>query len=186
MVVIVTVPQPHWALLQNTKYRVSNITQTLILASSPLIDLTKDREGPRIQYGSPPDLTDQKDDDNDTFLARDSTIHEVRVKAPTNRGSNRNPKAIHNSYFEYENQNFRYRGLPLHWSKESNNILIIGRDLTTSTRSRCTMLTPSQGSSRKHLMPFLGFSLTPFILRSPPMSAKCRTSRKITCRANQT
>ena len=105
MVVIVTVPQPHWALLQNTKYRVSNITQTLILASSPLLDFRKDQEGPRIQYGSPPDLTDQRD--NETFLTADSTIHEVRVPAPSMRGSNRNPKSLHNSYFEYENQNFR-------------------------------------------------------------------------------
>ena len=112
IVVIVIVPQSQWALLQNTKYRVSNITQTLILASSPLIGLPNDREGPRIQYGSPPDLNARRENDNDTFLARGSTIHEVRVKAPTNRGSNRNPKALHNSYYEYENQNFRYRGLP--------------------------------------------------------------------------
>ena len=105
MVVIVTVPQPHWALLQNTKYRVSNITQTLILASSPLLDFRKDQEGPRIQYGSPPDLTDQRD--NETFVTADSTIDEVRVPAPSMRGSNRNPKSLHNSYFEYENQNFR-------------------------------------------------------------------------------
>lgn len=105
IVVIVMVPQSHWALLQNTKYGVSNITQTLILASSPLIDFRNGREGPRIQYGSPPDLTDQRE--NDTFLTADSNIHEVRVKAPTKKGSNRNPKALHNSYYEYENQNFR-------------------------------------------------------------------------------
>ena len=99
------VPETHWALLQNTKYQVSNITQTLILASSPLIDLKNGQGGPRIQYGSPPDLT--AGGDNETLQAGGSSIHEVRVKAPTTRGSNRNPKAIQNSYFEYENQNFR-------------------------------------------------------------------------------
>ena len=103
------VPQSHWALVQNTKYRVSNITQTLILASSPLVDMRNERNAIRIQRGSPPDLTAQRE--NETFLASGSTIHEVRVKPPTTRGSNRNPKALHNSYYEYENQNFRYCGL---------------------------------------------------------------------------
>ena len=105
IVVIVMVPETHLALLQNTKYRVSNITQTLILASSPLIDLKNGGDGPRIQYGSPPDPSARGE--NETLLASGSTIHEVRVKAPTTRESSRNPKAIQNSYFEYENQNFR-------------------------------------------------------------------------------
>ena len=113
IVVIVMVPQSHWALLQNTKYKVSNITQTLILASSPLINLRNDREGPRIQYGSPPDLSTGRDSHTSLAKGSSSTIHEVRVKAPTTRGSSRNPKSIQNSYFEYENQNFRYWGLPL-------------------------------------------------------------------------
>ena len=97
---------PHCALFQNTKYEVSNITQTLILASSPF--LHSDGSGqPPIEYGSPPDLTGEQDQEEEA-LPEESKINEVRVKAPIKDGAlQRNPKALHNSYFEYENQKSR-------------------------------------------------------------------------------
>ena len=105
---------PHCALFQNTKYQVSNITKTLILASSPFIDHT----GLPVQYGSPVDLSgvqeDQEDQEKqeqeeDVSLPQASRIHEVRVLAPTVSGSKRKPKSFYNPYFEYENQRTRWR-----------------------------------------------------------------------------
>ena len=108
---------PHSALFQNTKYQVSNITKTLILASSPFIDHT----GLPVQYGSPVDLSgvqedqekqeqeqeEQEEQEEDVSLPQASRIHEVRVLAPTVSGSKRKPKSFYNPYFEYENQRTR-------------------------------------------------------------------------------
>ena len=113
---------PHSALFQNTKYQVSNITKTLILASSPFIDHT----GLPVQYGSPVDLSgeqedqekqeqeekeqeqeEQEEEHEDFSLPQASRIHEVRVLAPTVSGSKRKPKSFYNPYFEYENQRTR-------------------------------------------------------------------------------
>ena len=96
---------PHCALLQNTKYEVSNITKTLILASSPFVDLTQMQDSdwqPR-QFGYPAEEEEEEEDSSlpdDLLLAEPSRIHEVRVRAPVSR----RPKSVRNPYFEYENQ----------------------------------------------------------------------------------
>lgn len=103
---------PHCALLQNTKYEVSNITKTLILASSPFVDLSQVQDSdwqPR-QFGYP---AEEEEEDSglpdDLLLVEPSRIHEVRVRAPTEASAvSRRPKSVRSPYFEYENQMTRW------------------------------------------------------------------------------
>ena len=71
---------PSLAVLKNTKYRLSNLTRTLILASSPFTDI---RDAVSVEYGSPsdqgPKIVSDSGDDNS---AKESDLHEVRVLPP--------------------------------------------------------------------------------------------------------
>lgn len=86
---------PSLAVLKNTKYRLSNLTRTLILASSPFTDI---REAVSVEYGSPsdkgPKIVSESGDDSS---AKESDLHEVRVLPPflEENVSGRHGKSLH-------------------------------------------------------------------------------------------
>ena len=86
---------PSLAVLKNTKYRLSNLTRTLILASSPFTDI---RDVVSVEYGSPsdkgPKIVSESGDDSS---AKESDLHEVRVLPPflEENVSGRNGKSLH-------------------------------------------------------------------------------------------
>ena len=66
---------PYSAVLQHTKYKVSNLTKSLILASSPFVD----RAPWAVEYGSPVQRNNRNEADDDDMMTQSSNIHEVRI-----------------------------------------------------------------------------------------------------------
>ena len=89
---------PCSAVLENTKYKISNITKSLILASSPFLG----RDFVPVEYGSPSlggeyyAHRDEYSGDEGEGDKEESRIHEVRVAPPPPflEETNRNGKSL--------------------------------------------------------------------------------------------
>ena len=80
------------AVLKPTKYKVSNLTRTLILASSPFINLPESKDSFNFEFGSPADTGPVHHvEDNES---EKSEIHEVRVLPPSNSNYDRSGKSL--------------------------------------------------------------------------------------------
>ena len=159
---------PCSAVLENTKYKISNITKSLILDSSPFLG----RDLVPVEYGSP-SLGGEYYAHNDEYSSdenkksrnsdvEESRIHEVRV-APPNPfmdETNRNGKSLEDQRKWWVLLNIMSCSLLIFY--------FTGPDLNTSLRSHCIIWIPNPDSSRKHLRNFQDFSHTHFQQRMPP------------------
>ena len=88
------------AVLKPTKYKVSNLTRTLILASSPFISLPESKDSFSFEYGSPSDTGPMPDIvDNES---EKSEIYEVRVLPPTASNYDRSGKSLDAANSNYQ------------------------------------------------------------------------------------